>query len=233
VNDTKTRIVISRVDAYWGWAVPQIFSGVYMNDLVQLKKDYDEARREMCTHTMGAVYDLTGVVNYYMEQIESKPQAFRKYITAHRGWLTAKFLESGRSEHHSLAAQQHFGRLHNRLVEMFERLVPEIEMLAKGTGETVSIKYEQESIATLRQAITEFHKNYATDIAAETASEAYQNDQAILASCIADLRCATNGQWTPEIYVQSIEMPGSVKMSEIAELARAGALRLPRGTFIE
>jgi hypothetical protein len=55
-----------------------------MNDLAQLKKDYVEARREICTHTMGSVFDLTLTVNYYKEQIENKPQAFRKYITAHR-----------------------------------------------------------------------------------------------------------------------------------------------------
>jgi hypothetical protein len=50
---------------------------------------------------------------------------------------------------------------------------------------------------------------------------------------VADLRLATLGKWTPEwVYVESLgrdlETPGSAKLRELAELARAGGLRLPR-----
>jgi hypothetical protein len=54
-----------------------------------------------------------------------------------------------------------------------------------------------------------------------------KNDHAILASRIDDLSRATKGQWTPDlVHVRNLgrnlEMPASVEMSEIAELARTG-----------
>jgi hypothetical protein len=65
-----------------------------------------------------------------------------------------------------------------------------------------------------------------------SSSDAFKADEVLIAKCLADLRLATLGKWAPEyVYVESLgrdlERPGSAKLSQIAELARTGGLRLP------
>jgi hypothetical protein len=51
-------------------------SAKILNNIVQLEEDYIEARRKICGHTMGAVYDITGTVNYYLEQVKTSRRAW-------------------------------------------------------------------------------------------------------------------------------------------------------------
>ncbi len=56
---------------------------------------------------MGAVYDIIGAVNYYLEQVENKPQGLDKYITAYRALLTQRFGRAGGSEHYVASHHPH------------------------------------------------------------------------------------------------------------------------------
>jgi hypothetical protein len=201
-----------------------------------LPKDYREARYKVCCLASSAVGRLIGSLDYYREQIENEPQGLHKFMKAHDFWVTTRFCDAGGSHLHSLAALDHFEYLQNVLAEMFEGFVPQIETFAERTGDQIyvewSIKHSRDYAATLRGALAEFNTTYAAEIAADRASDAFKADEVLIAKCLADLRLATLGKWTPEyVYVESLgrdlERPGSAELSEIAKLARTGGLRLP------
>jgi hypothetical protein len=207
-----------------------------MSEFVLPKADYWKARYKVCCLAMSAVTSLIDFLDYYGEKIENQPQGLRKFMKAHDGWLTLKFLEARGAYHHSLAALGHLEYLQKVLAEMFERFVLEVKNAERTHGlrdVEWSISHNREDAVKLRHAIAEFNTTYATEIAADQASDAYEAEQVVIAKCLADLRLATLGKWTPElVYVKDLgrelEIPGSVALGEIAELARAGGLRLPR-----
>jgi hypothetical protein len=211
--------------------------GANMSELIQSKDDYVKARYEVFGLASTAVSHLIGFLDYYREQMENEPQGLNEFMKAHDFWLIQKFVETGGSKQHSLASLWHYEHLQNVLMEMFERFVPEVETFAERTHDVISagesITRNRQNAATLRSAIAEFNTTYAAEIAADEASDACKADRVLIAKCVADLHLATLGKWTPDfVYVNSLgrdlETPGSAALSKIAELARAGGLRLPR-----
>jgi hypothetical protein len=213
-----------------------MMDGEKMIEFILPKADYGKARYKVCRLASSAVMSLIGFLDYYRERIENKPQGLHKFMKAHDVWLIQRFLGAKGAYLHSLAALRHFEYMQKVLAQMFERFVPEVEAFAERTRNSASVESSiarnRENAATLRHAITEFTKTYATEIAADEASATFEAEQVLIAKCLADLRLATLGKWTPDfVYVESLgrdlETPGSAALTEIAELARAGGLRLP------
>jgi len=217
-----------------------------MSDTVQLGEDYTAARYETCTATIEAVRSLSNSLDFLTEQVGNQPQGLSKFLDEYEIWFGSRFDDIGRAEDHSLAAQQHFEGLYNRLVEIFERSVPEIEKAAKANLNKDSylseeqilrdVRSDREEIVSNRKKIAEFKKAFASEIAADMASAEYQRECKAVDAAVEGLQCATRGEWTPEFVKVSgrfgnttateVEMPGSAAMSEIARMARVGGLPL-------
>jgi hypothetical protein len=208
-----------------------------MEKLCQPNKDYAQARHEICAHTFAAVSSLAGSIDYLAEQIEKKPQVLSKWLSAYNSRVGLKFIEAGGTTHASLAAQEHYNDIFDRLVEIFERLSPQIEIEAKINAYLYYAERDTiTEITAVRQEIAEFKMNYAPELTAEIASDAYQRDQKLIHDSVSDLHRASHGQWTPELVrcenpygngPEDLESPSSSALRDIAENVRAGRLRLP------